>query len=379
MMQQPSPVKAALSLLADTWVELNEELYAIAADANDGGCPIAWMQTWAPGPHYQMSCDFSAVLSPALFDEFIVPELRTYLQVNEFAVYHWDEADAVKYLDSLLAIDGIDAIQWTQGAGSPPASDPRWIPLSQDPGSRQEVDPALRGDQRGRGPAGSDSGRTACSSGRPLRARRKLETCCAGWKAGRGTDDRVCPEPGSDLPHRAPAPVAPTGGHQVLPHRSRTLDIQATPVRRPAARRDASRSDSCVAPDAATAVASVSQPWAARLRPVMSLAGRGLVVAIRASCHVACSPTGNRARHELDFLLCRRRAGGRGSVQLEPPRAGPGHGRTPGGVACHRAGVVAMRSSPEPRRPPSSRPSRHRDPGHRPRSSTPAGRAPRAT
>jgi hypothetical protein len=129
MMQQPSPVKAALSLLADTWVELNEELYAIAADANDGGCPIAWMQTWAPGPHYQMSCDFSAVLSPALFDEFIVPELRTYLQVNEFAVYHWDGPDAVKYLDSLLAIDGIDAIQWTQGAGSPPASDPRWIPL----------------------------------------------------------------------------------------------------------------------------------------------------------------------------------------------------------------------------------------------------------
>lgn len=127
MIQQPEPIRAALALLADTWVELNEELYAIAAEANDGGCPIEWMQTWAPGPHYQMSCDFSAVLSPSLFDEFIVPELRTYLRVNEYAVYHWDGPDAVKYLDSLLAIDEIDAIQWTQGAGSPPASDPRWI------------------------------------------------------------------------------------------------------------------------------------------------------------------------------------------------------------------------------------------------------------
>jgi hypothetical protein len=38
MIQQPQPVKAALTLLADTWVELHEELYAIAADANDGGC-----------------------------------------------------------------------------------------------------------------------------------------------------------------------------------------------------------------------------------------------------------------------------------------------------------------------------------------------------
>jgi 5-methyltetrahydrofolate--homocysteine methyltransferase len=129
MMQQPSPVKTALRLLADTWIELNEELYAIAAGANDGGCPIGWMQTWAPGPHFQMSCDLSAVLSPALFDEFIVPELQTYLQVNEYAVYHWDGPDAIKFLDSLLAIEGIDAIQWTQGAGSPPVSDPRWIPL----------------------------------------------------------------------------------------------------------------------------------------------------------------------------------------------------------------------------------------------------------
>jgi len=127
MIQRPQPVKAALALLAETWIEIHEELYAIAAEANGGGCPIAWMQTWAPGPHFQMSCDFSAVLSPTLFDEFIVPELRTYLRVNEYAVYHWDGPDAVKYLDSLLAIDEIDAIQWTQGAGSPPASDPRWI------------------------------------------------------------------------------------------------------------------------------------------------------------------------------------------------------------------------------------------------------------
>ena len=127
MIERPQPVKAALAQLAEAWVEINEELYAIASEANDGGCPIEWMQSWAPGRHYQMSCDFSAVLSPALFDEFIVPELRTYLQVNDYAVYHWDGPDAVKYLDSLLAIDEIEAIQWTQGAGSPPASDPLWI------------------------------------------------------------------------------------------------------------------------------------------------------------------------------------------------------------------------------------------------------------
>jgi 5-methyltetrahydrofolate--homocysteine methyltransferase len=129
MMERPEPVKAAVVRLSETWTEVHEELYQMAAPANDDGCCIAWMQSWAPGRHYQMSCDFSAVLSPRLFDEFIVPEIRTYLEVNEYSVYHWDGPDAVKFLDSLLAIEELDAIQWTQGAGSPPASDPRWIPL----------------------------------------------------------------------------------------------------------------------------------------------------------------------------------------------------------------------------------------------------------
>jgi hypothetical protein len=85
------------------------------------------MQTWAPGSHYQMSCDFSAVLSPKLFREFILPEIRAYLKVNEYSVYHWDGPDAIKHLDNLLAIPEIDAIQWTQGEGQAPATDPRWI------------------------------------------------------------------------------------------------------------------------------------------------------------------------------------------------------------------------------------------------------------
>jgi hypothetical protein len=128
MLDQPEPVKAAIALLADTWGRVHTEMYHIAAPCNDGGGCIAWMQTWAPGSHYQMSCDFSAVLSPRLFREFIIPEIQAYLKVNEYSVYHWDGPDAVKHLDSLLAMAEIDAIQWTQGEGQAPASDPRWIP-----------------------------------------------------------------------------------------------------------------------------------------------------------------------------------------------------------------------------------------------------------
>lgn len=127
MIDQPLEVKKAVACLARTWCEVHDQLYNLAWQANEGGCCIAWMQTWAPGPHYQMSCDFSAVLSPRLFRDFIIPEIQAYLQVNQYSVYHWDGPDAVKHLDSLLAMPDIKAIQWTQGDGNPPATDPRWI------------------------------------------------------------------------------------------------------------------------------------------------------------------------------------------------------------------------------------------------------------
>ncbi len=128
MVDRPEAVKRGIDALVTTWCRLHQELYAIARPANDGGCPIPWMQTWAPGPHYQMSCDFSAVLSPDMFRRFIVPELQGYLKVNTYSVYHWDGPDALKHLGALLELDDLRAIQWTAGAGQEPAASPRWIP-----------------------------------------------------------------------------------------------------------------------------------------------------------------------------------------------------------------------------------------------------------
>jgi len=128
MLDQPEAVERGIGALVDTWCRAHRELYEIARPANDGGCPIPWMQTWAPGPHYQMSCDFSAVLSPAMFRRFILPEIRGYLKVNAYSVYHWDGPDALKHLDALLELDDLKAIQWTAGEGQASAASPRWIP-----------------------------------------------------------------------------------------------------------------------------------------------------------------------------------------------------------------------------------------------------------
>jgi hypothetical protein len=128
MLEEPAEAARAIAALAKTWGRVHRELYEIALPANRGGCPLPWMQTWAPGPHYQMSCDFSAVQSPELFRRFTVPEIEAYLRVNEYGVYHWDGPDAIKHLDALLEIDGLRAIQWTPGDGQEPTASPRWLP-----------------------------------------------------------------------------------------------------------------------------------------------------------------------------------------------------------------------------------------------------------
>lgn len=128
MIDAPEETHAAIEALVQTWSEVHTRLYQIALPCNDGGCCIPWMQTWAPGPHYQMSCDFCAILSPDLFRQYIVPELQAYMRVNEYSVYHLDGPDALKHLDTLLELPELRAIQWTPGDGQPGGGKELWYP-----------------------------------------------------------------------------------------------------------------------------------------------------------------------------------------------------------------------------------------------------------
>ena len=129
LLDAPDSAQRAIAALCNTWSRVHTTLFRIAQPCNDGGCCIPWMQTWAPGPHYQMSCDFSTVLSPELFRDFIVPELEAYLRVNEFSVYHLDGPDELKHLDTILDLADLKAVQWTPGDGQPGGGSAKWFPI----------------------------------------------------------------------------------------------------------------------------------------------------------------------------------------------------------------------------------------------------------
>ena len=100
-------------------------LYDLFRDEVGGSCYWAW----APGRLSKLQCDFSAMISPDMFAEFMVPVLTEMTERISYTMYHWDGPGAIPHLDHLLSIPALDMIQWTPGAGVPPADDETWWPL----------------------------------------------------------------------------------------------------------------------------------------------------------------------------------------------------------------------------------------------------------
>ncbi len=74
----------------------------------------------------KLQCDVSAMMSPQMFDEFVMPHLVDQCAFLDKALYHLDGVDALKHLPMLLSIDKLTALQWTPGAGQKDGGDECW-------------------------------------------------------------------------------------------------------------------------------------------------------------------------------------------------------------------------------------------------------------
>ncbi len=88
-----------------------------------------WMNIPSAKPWYPLQCDFCYMISPAHFDEFVMPDLVEQANYVERPVYHLDGAGELPHLDRILELPNLAAIQWVPGAGQPPIWDERWFPI----------------------------------------------------------------------------------------------------------------------------------------------------------------------------------------------------------------------------------------------------------
>ena len=123
----PDEVKAFTKVVTDLWFKAfdlqKEKIRSSGQPYNN------WMNVPSSKPWYPLQCDFSYMISPQQFEEFVLPHITEQVNYMERSVYHLDGVGEIPHLDMLLDIEGLTAIQWVPGAGQAPIWDERWFPM----------------------------------------------------------------------------------------------------------------------------------------------------------------------------------------------------------------------------------------------------------
>ena len=126
MAERPETIKTITQKLVDVSKRLYSEIDAITAPYQDGS--FDWISLWAPGRMWTLQSDLCCMISPAMFEDYILEELRQEAEYVDYSFYHLDGPGAIRHLDALLSIEALDGIQWVPGAGA--SQDPLdWIGL----------------------------------------------------------------------------------------------------------------------------------------------------------------------------------------------------------------------------------------------------------
>jgi len=86
---------------------------------------VTWLPATCRGRMHVPSNDFSCMISQELFEDLFIPGIVQECRHMDRCIYHLDGPQALRYLDLLLEIPEIDAVQWVPGAGQSHWAD--WI------------------------------------------------------------------------------------------------------------------------------------------------------------------------------------------------------------------------------------------------------------
>ena len=125
LLDEPEKVGQRIQEVTDVYYQYYDRFYNAIKD-EEGGNAYTVFQIWGPGRTVKLQCDFSAMMSPEDFRKYIQPSLKTQSENVDHVLYHLDGPQAIKHMDALMEIDGIDALQWTSGDAGPDGTLPDW-------------------------------------------------------------------------------------------------------------------------------------------------------------------------------------------------------------------------------------------------------------
>lgn len=128
MIERPEWVSRKLQEINRVWFEAYSRIYDIIK-LPDGSSAFSAFHLWGPGKTAKVQCDASAMFSPDMFRQFVVPALTEQCEWLDYSMYHLDGTQCICHLDALLEIEALDAVEWTPQAGIEGGADPRWYEM----------------------------------------------------------------------------------------------------------------------------------------------------------------------------------------------------------------------------------------------------------
>ena len=113
--ENPDAIKSLCDKITTDFLKVynifHEKLSAVGMPSTN------WSQTTCKGKLHVPSNDFSCMISDKAFEDLFIPSIIRECQHMDRCIYHLDGPQALRYLDRLLDIPEIHAIQWVPGAG----------------------------------------------------------------------------------------------------------------------------------------------------------------------------------------------------------------------------------------------------------------------
>jgi hypothetical protein len=125
VLEQPEEVDRLVMEINHLWLRYYDEQEAIIRTKCRG--TSSWAPIWTTGKTYMLQSDFCYMISPAMFERFVLPDLAACCDHLTHGFYHLDGKGEIPHLDMLLSIKRLRGIQWIPGDGQPTPD--QWLPL----------------------------------------------------------------------------------------------------------------------------------------------------------------------------------------------------------------------------------------------------------
>jgi hypothetical protein len=126
--ERPEWVERKVDEINQAWFDSYQRIYDIIK-VDDGSSSFKAFSLWGLGKVAKVQCDACAMFSPVMFERFVLPALTRQCEWLDRSMFHLDGHQCIVHLDLLLAIDALDAIEWTPDPQVPPGGSPEWYAM----------------------------------------------------------------------------------------------------------------------------------------------------------------------------------------------------------------------------------------------------------